>query len=143
MKDLKKIECKFVKSDGAKCKSTIAIYDDGYCLSHSQTKEAKESRAKSKKSQSEKEAIGKKLKIPTQSPLVQIRRNCIECCGDNHRAVQFCFSTDCKMWFLRFGKLPKAVVREKGEDWMRLFDVTNFDIGKRYDPDIRIDKMKL
>ena len=137
------MQCKFIKSNGKRCGNRIAIFDDGYCINHSQTEKAKEARSKRQRSKVEKEVIGKRLKVPNQSPLVQIRKNCIECCGDNVKAVMFCSSVDCKLWFLRFGKLPKAVVREKGEDWIRIFDEENFKEGGKYDPDILIDDMEL
>jgi hypothetical protein len=55
------------------------------------------------------------------SPLHQIRRLCLDC-ADGPKAVRFCTGVDCPLWFHRFGKSPKRVMREEGKGAGDLFD---------------------
>jgi len=91
----------------------------------------------------EKTAIAKKFKLPSQNPFKQIRKNCLECCGDSPKTVMFCASINCSLWYFRFGKRPKAVIRSSGEKYAGLFDKKNFQPDGRYDPNIRIEDMNL
>ena len=75
------------------------------------------------------------MKIPKQSPLKQIRRQCVECCGGSVKEVRFCPSTECPLWYLRFGKFPKTVVRENRERSNLLFDKDNFKKNARFCPE--------
>lgn len=75
------------------------------------------------------------MKIPKQSPLKQIRKQCIECCGGHRKSVRFCHSIDCSLWYLRFGKFPNTVLRENGEKCRSLFNKDNFKTGGKFCPD--------
>lgn len=116
------------------------VLEDGFCMVHSSTaKEVKEIKEKARKEKSE---IAREFKLPSQKPIKQIRNFCTECC-ETWRDVQFCTSVDCKLWFLRFGMLPKAFVRKKGKQYARLFNKENFGCGRRYDSDDEIESMEL
>jgi len=130
------MKCKFIKENGTHCKGTI-ILKDGFCMVHSPT--TRESKARATK---EKLEIARKFKLPSHNPLKQIRKFCVECC-ENWRTTMFCASVDCDLWYLRFGMLPKAFVRERGKKYARLFNRENFKKGARYDPDIEIEEMEL
>ena len=75
------------------------------------------------------------MKIPRQSPLKQIRKQCLECCCGSVKTIRFCHSTDCPLWYLRFGKFPKTVLREQGRKYEQLFDKDNFKNGAKFLPD--------
>ncbi len=66
------------------------------------------------------------MKIPRQSPLKQIRKQCRECSGDSTKSIRFCSDCTCPLWYLRFGKFPKTYVREMGKSAEQLFDPNNF-----------------
>lgn len=68
------------------------------------------------------------------SPLKQIRKHCLECCGDSIKEVRCCTITECKLWQLRFGKGRKAVIRQKGEEFMEFFDVEKIKDGVKLGP---------
>jgi hypothetical protein len=138
------MKCKFIKKDGTQCRGTM-LFEDGFCIHHSKSERADEARAKIevKKAEKEKSLIAKKFKFPLQSPLKQIRKNCVECCGNSSKTVMFCASVDCKLWFLRFGMLPKAFVRKNGKEHAQLFNKENFKTRGKYDPEILIEDMKL
>jgi hypothetical protein len=74
------------------------------------------------------------MNIPKQSPLKQIRKQCIECCGGSKKSVRFCHSTECPLWNLRFGKFPKTVIRENGNNNIQLFEKKNFKSGGKFSP---------
>lgn len=74
------------------------------------------------------------MKIPRHSPLKQIRRHCLYCCGGKVKTVRFCHSLDCPLWHLRFGKFPRTVIREGGEKFRQLFDKENFELGAKFCP---------
>jgi len=129
--------CKFIKEDKTRCGTPAVLLKDGFCMRHSPTaKETKE------KFQKEKAEIAKKFKLPSLNPIQQIRRFCVECC-ENHAQIMFCASVDCSLWYLRFGMLPKAFAREKGEKYARLFDKENFNKGRRYNPDKLSEDMEV
>jgi len=133
---MNKTRCKFIKDDKTQCKKTILL-EDGFCTLHSPNAEAiKEKITK------EKAEIVKTFKFPSQSPMKQIRKFCVDC-TKTRRDIQFCFSVDCALWFLRFGKLPQAHVRSMGKNHARVFDRNNFGVGKRYDSDTEIELLKL
>ena len=128
--------CKFIKEDKTRCRG-VMLLEDGMCLHHSPlAEEVKEKVGR------EKAEIAKKFKLPNQSPMKQIRKFCVEC-SETWKDAQYCFTVDCPLWFLRFGKLPKAFVREKGVKHARLFDRKNFGDGKRYDSDAEMEEMSL
>ena len=83
------------------------------------------------------------MKIPKQSPLKQIRKQCLECCCESVKSVRFCHSTDCPLWFLRFGKFPKTVIREYGKKFEQLFNRENFKKGTRFSPEKEISSYGL
>ena len=89
--------CKFIYKDGKKCYSTYVI-EDGFCFNHSPSKGEKLKAIKK-----EKQALAKEFKLPSPNPMKQIRLNCMDCCGDRVKAVKFCASVNCKLWYLRFG----------------------------------------
>lgn len=64
------------------------------------------------------------------SPMVQIRKQCRECCGGSVKAVRFCHATDCPLWLLRFGKRPKTFIRENGSQAELLFDKNDFKFSE-------------
>lgn len=75
------------------------------------------------------------MNLPRQSLLKQVRKNCLDCCGDSAREVRFCSSTtSCALWFFRFGKTPKRVIRTGGPEAGMLFDPANFVPGAAFDP---------
>ena len=76
-----------------------------------------------------------KKKLPKQSPLKQIRKQCLECCGGSVKSVRFCHAVDCPLLFLRFGKYPKTFLRENGNKSEQLFDKDNFKKGAKFCPD--------
>lgn len=130
------MQCKFSKKDGTQCRGIILL-EDGFCMVHSPT--AREAKGRVTK---EKLEIARKFKLPSQKPFKQIRKFCVECC-ENWKTTMFCASVDCDLWYLRFGMLPKAFVRERGKKYAQLFDKKNFKHGRRYDPDIEIEEMEL
>lgn len=75
------------------------------------------------------------MKIPKQSPLKQIRKQCRECSGGSTKSIRFCHSLDCPLWFFRFGMGPKSVVRLNGKKSELLFDKDNFKKGGKFCPD--------
>lgn len=83
------------------------------------------------------------MKIPRQLPLKQIRKQCLDCCCSSIKTIRFCHSIDCFLWYLRFGKFPKTIIKAKGKDWEQLFDKENFKIGARYSPDIEVEEYEL
>ena len=59
----------------------------------------------------------------SKSPLKAIRAKCIDCCGDNAKAVKWCTchgqdGTDCPLWPYRFGKRPRTAHRIHGDQVM-------------------------
>lgn len=83
------------------------------------------------------------MKIPRQSPLKQIRKQCLECLGGGVKSIRFCHYTDCPLWYLRFGKFPKTVIREHGKKIEQLFDKENFKIGAKFCPNKEVSSYKL
>lgn len=83
------------------------------------------------------------MKIPKQSPLKQIRKQCLECCCGSVKTIRFCHSIDCPLWYLRFGKFPKTVLREHGRKSEQLFDKDNFKNGAKFLPDKEISSYEL
>jgi len=83
------------------------------------------------------------MKIPRQLPLKRIRKQCLNCCYGSIKTIRFCHSTDCPLWYLRFGRFPKTIIKTKGKGWEQLFDKENFRIGARYSPDIEVEKYEL
>jgi len=134
---MNKPRCKFIKKHGTRCKRTI-LMKDGFCLNHSPN--AKEEMEKMNK---EKAEIAKQFNLPAHIPIKQVRKFCLACGGESWRDIQFCASVDCALWFLRFGKLPQAYIREKGKNYARLFDKKNLGVGKRYDSDTEIEDLRL
>ncbi|MBA7647630.1 hypothetical protein ES703_55407 [subsurface metagenome] len=129
-------QCKFINDDKTRCKG-VMVLEDGFCIIHSPT-----AKAVKEKATKEKAEIAKKFKFPSQNPHKQIRKFCLDCC-ESWRDIQFCASVDCALWFLRFGKLPQAHVRDKGVNHARLFDRKNFGAGKRYDSDTEIEDLSV
>jgi hypothetical protein len=83
------------------------------------------------------------MKISKQSPLKKIRKQCLECCGNSFKSVRFCHSIDCFLWYLRFGKFPKTIIKAKGKEWEKLFDKEHFKIGAKFCPDIEVEEYEL
>ena len=83
------------------------------------------------------------MKIPRKSPLKQIRKHCLYCCYGSYKTIRFCATLDCPLWYLRFGRFPKTVIREKGKIFEQLFDKENFKIGAKFCPDKVISEYKL
>jgi hypothetical protein len=83
------------------------------------------------------------MKIPKQSPLKQIRKQCLECCGNDLKTIRFCHSTDCPLWLFRFGKYSIRVIRENGKNNQALFDKNNFKINGKFCPNITVSKYEL
>jgi len=128
--------CRFIKEDRTKCKGVILL-QDGLCMVHSPLAEKAKSTARKEKAK-----IARKFSLPNQTPMKQARKFCVAC-AETWRDIQFCASVDCSLWFLRFGKTPKAYIRDKGTAYAGLFNKKNFEEGKKYDPDIEIEAMKL
>ncbi len=83
------------------------------------------------------------MKIPRQSPLKQIRKQCLECCCGSVKTIRFCHSIDCPLWYLRFGKFPKTVLRKQGRKFEQLFNKNNFKNGAKFLPDKKISSYEL
>ena len=81
--------------------------------------------------------------IHKQSPLKQIRRQCVNCCCGSTKTIRFCADTDCPLWLFRFGMSPKAWVRKKGDEHAQLFIKKNFESGGKYSPDQLVDEMEV
>jgi hypothetical protein len=75
------------------------------------------------------------MKTPRQSPLKQIRSQCLDCCGGSVKMVRYCSGVDCPLWHLRFGKSPKRIVKELGEEAEALFEKANFVAGGKFSPE--------
>jgi len=83
------------------------------------------------------------MKIPRQLPLKQIRKQCLDCCSGSTKTIRFCVSTECPLWYLRFGRFPKTVIRTKGKEWKQLFDKENFKKGSKFSPEKEVEEYKL
>ena len=83
------------------------------------------------------------MTILKQSPLKQIRKQCLDCCSGSVKTVRFCHSTDCPLWYLRYGKFPKTIIKAKGKDWEQLFDKENFKKGSKFSPEKEVEEYKL
>jgi len=83
------------------------------------------------------------MRVPKQSPLKQIRKQCLECCGGSTKTVRFCHSVDCPLWYFRFGKFPKTFLRENGRKYAALFDSDNFKNGAEFSPEKEISEYKI
>ena len=82
-------------------------------------------------------------KLPRPSPLKQIRKFCVDCCGGSYKTVMCCGSLDCSLWYLRFGTFPETYVKRKGKEYAGLFDKENFKPGAKYDPAQYVEDIKL
>lgn len=60
------------------------------------------------------------MKTPKESPLKQIRKQCLYCMGGSTKSVRFCHSINCPLWYLRFGKYPATVIRKNGRKFGQL-----------------------
>lgn len=65
-------------------------------------------------------------------PLKMIRKNCLECCCNQHSQVRFCPITECPLWRLRFGAMPQTVIRREGPAAKDLFNPISFRPGGKY-----------
>lgn len=83
------------------------------------------------------------MTIPKQSPLKQIRKQCLDCCCGSVKTARFCHSTDCPLWYLRFGKFPTTVIKAKEKEWEQLFDKENFKKGSKFSPEKEVEEYKL
>jgi len=83
------------------------------------------------------------MKIPRQLPLRNIRKQCLDCCCGSTKTIRFCASTECPLWYLRFGRFPKTVIKTKGKEWEQLFDKENFKIGAKFSPEIEVEEFRL
>ena len=83
------------------------------------------------------------MTIPKQSPLKQIRKQCLDCCCCSVKTVRFFHSTDCPLCYLRFGKFPTTVIKAKGKEWKQLFDKENFKKGSKFSPEKEVEEYKL
>jgi len=83
------------------------------------------------------------MKIQRQSPLKQIRKQCVECCGDSVKLVRFCHSVNCPLWYLRFGKFPKTYIRENGKKCELLFQKDNFKKAGKFCPNKKVSSYEL
>ncbi len=66
------------------------------------------------------------IKIPTLSPLEQIREHCRLHCGGSAFYVFLCDSIECPLWYFRFGVKPKTLIETKGESFAALVNKNNF-----------------
>jgi hypothetical protein len=62
--------------------------------------------------------------------LRRIRKNCIECGGDNIDEVKYCSISDCNLWPYRFGKTPLSFRRSS--EGAELLNRENFKEGARF-----------
>lgn len=83
------------------------------------------------------------MKISKQHPLKLIRKYCLDCCCGSIKTIRFCHSIDCPLWYLRFGRFPKTIIKLNGKRWERLFDTENFKKGKKFCSDKYVDESKL
>ena len=75
------------------------------------------------------------MKIPKQSPLKQIRKQCLECHCESTKSARFCHSMECPLWYFRMGKYPRTYIRENGKETEQLFNPENFKKGAKFSPD--------
>jgi hypothetical protein len=59
------------------------------------------------------------MSTTTYRPLKAIRKHCLDCCGDNSKAVMWCgndgiHSTRCDLWPYRFGIRPESARQRYG-----------------------------
>lgn len=83
------------------------------------------------------------MRLPRPSPLKQIRKTCLECCGGSIKTIRFCHSVDCHLWLLRFGKYPRTFAKENGKKFEQLFDKENFKVEAKFSPDEEISTYEL
>jgi hypothetical protein len=76
------------------------------------------------------------------TPLKKIREHCLGCCGDSPKEVKYCPCADCPIWPFRFGKTPKAVMRQWGDKGRDLLDETCFIGGGKFDPSKPVAEME-
>lgn len=82
------------------------------------------------------------MNIPKQSLMKQVRKSCIECCGDSKKEVLFC-SCSCPLWFFRLGKSAQSTINEYGKKYEEIFKPDNFMEGGKYSPDKNVSELKL
>jgi len=75
------------------------------------------------------------MSIPRQLPLKKIRENCLECSGNQYSGVRLCHLTDCPLWYLRFGRMPKTIIKKGGRDEEDLFNPENFQEDGKFGQD--------
>lgn len=75
------------------------------------------------------------MRIPKQSPLKQVRKFCLQCCGGNRANVLFCYDTKCPLWYFRLGMSPKRAINQNGKRYEQIFNPENFNIGAKFSPD--------
>jgi len=73
------------------------------------------------------------VKLPEKIwPLKQIRKYCLSCCGGDSDEVKFCTAIDCKLWYLRFGRRPARLIKNKKFEF--LLDKENFKDAGIFEP---------
>jgi len=83
------------------------------------------------------------LKIPRLSPMKQIRKFCIYCCGGYRKSVLFCSDTECPLWYLRLGTKPQSVINRNGKKYVDVFNPENFKEGAKFCPHKEVSSFKL
>ena len=83
------------------------------------------------------------MKIPRQLPLKQIRKQCQDCCFGSVKIIRFCHSIDCPLWYLRFGKYPRTIIKTNREEWEQLFNKDNFKKDGKFSSDKELNAFKL
>ena len=83
------------------------------------------------------------MKLPRPSPLKQVRKFCLECHRGSTKSVRYCHSTDCSLWYLRFGKYPGTFVRGNGKKSAQLFDKNHFIKGAKFSPDLETSEYEI
>lgn len=48
-----------------------------------------------------------------KTPLKAMRAKCLDCCAGNAVEVRLCPSTDCALWYYRFGYKPESKQGQK------------------------------
>lgn len=83
------------------------------------------------------------MKIPRLSPLKLDRKFCLDCCGGSVKTIRFCHSINCPIWYLRFGKFPRTVIKMMGKKWEQLFNKDNFKKDGKFSSDKELNEFNL
>jgi len=73
------------------------------------------------------------MRVTKTSPIKQIRKYCLSCCGGSRREVRNCPCLDCELWSLRLGKRQRLVLRQDEQAFKQSTERENFEKGDTYE----------